>query len=205
VMSGTFYQAVQKPSVEVVTDAIERIEANGVRTRDGSLHEIDLLVLATGFDAHAYLRPMTVRGEGGVALEEVWRDLPLTYRSVAIPHMPNLFLINGPYSPGGTASVVGIVEVQADYVMQLIDRALREDVALVPREAAARDWLDAVRARAAGSVWGTGGCKSWYLDATGTPTIDPTPLSELTEQLAAPITADWEARPRATVRAIRAA
>lgn len=205
VMSGTFYDAVQKPGVDVVIEGIDHIEAKGVVTRDGTLHEVDLLAFATGFDAHAYLRPMRLTGEGGATLDEVWRDLPITYRSIAIPRMPNLFLINGPYSPGGTASVVGIVEVQADYVLKLVDRALSRGVAIQPREAAARAWLDDVRERASGSVWGTGGCQSWYLDKTGTPTIDPSPLSDLQAQLAEPQMADFIERPLALAAEARQA
>jgi len=188
VMSGTFYEAVQKPSVEVVVDGVDRIAPNGVVTKDGTLHELDVLVFATGFDAHAYLRPIKVTGERGATLEDVWRDLPLTYRSVAVPHMPNFFLINGPYSPGGSASVVGIVETQVDYLMQLLERIVARKVQLAPLEGAAAAWLEEVRERARRSVWGSGGCQSWYLDKTGTPTLDPSTLSELQEQLAAP---DW--------------
>ncbi len=54
IMSDTFYPAMQKPNVELVTEGIERIEASGVRTKDGVLHELDVLVLATGFDGHAH-------------------------------------------------------------------------------------------------------------------------------------------------------
>lgn len=205
VMSGTFYEAVQKPGVEVVVEPIDRIEPRGVVTGDGQLHELDVLVFATGFDAHAYLRPMRVTGEDGVTLDEVWRDLPLTYRSVAAPQMPNFFMINGPYSPGGSASVVGIVEVQVDYLLQLIDRIATRGVTLVPREAAARAWLDEVRERARASVWGAGGCTSWYLDATGTPSLDPSTLSELQAQLAAPKLEDFTERPKGAVARTRAA
>ena len=195
VMSGTFYQAVQKPSVDVVTDGIDHIEPKGVVTKDGRLHELDVLVFATGFDAHAYLRPMRLVGEGGVTLDEVWRDLPLTYRSIAIPNMPNFFLINGPYSPGGSASVVGIVEVQVDYVLKLMEHIVRDKVLLVPREGASLAWLEDARERARNSVWGTGGCQSWYLDKTGTPSIDPSTLSELKAQLAQPRLEDFVERP----------
>lgn len=188
VMSGTFYEAVQKPSVDVVVDGIERIEPRGVVTRDGRLHELDVLVFATGFDAHAYLRPIKVTGERGVPLEEVWRELPLTYRAVGVPHMPNFFFVNGPYSPGGSASVVGIVEAQVDYLMQLFERIAERKVQLAPRQEAAVAWLEEVRERARQSVWGSGGCQSWYLDKTGTPSLDPSTLSELQAQLATP---DW--------------
>ncbi len=186
VMSEKWFEEVQRPNVEVVTTGIDHIEPRGVVTNDGKLNECDMLVFATGFDAHAYIRPMTLLGEGGVTLDDVWADLPLTYRSVAIPHMPNFFLLNGPSSPGGSASIVGIVETQAAYVFQLLERIVAEDVLLSPKEDVAREWLGEVRERALGSVWATGGCQSWYLDHTGTPAYDAVSLPELQESLAAP-------------------
>jgi cation diffusion facilitator CzcD-associated flavoprotein CzcO len=196
VFSDGFHAAVQHESVDVVVDPIERIVPQGVVTADGKLHELDILALATGFDAHAYIRPMKVTGEGGVSLDEVWRDLPLTYRAIAIPHMPNFLMINGPYSPGGTSSVVGIAEVQVDYILQLIDRIAGQGVLLSPREEPSRDWLEAIRAKARESVWGSGGCQSWYLDKTGTPTLDTSTLSELQAQLARPEWTDFIERAR---------
>jgi cation diffusion facilitator CzcD-associated flavoprotein CzcO len=196
VFSDGFYDAVQHSSVDVVTCAINRVVPEGVITKDGKLHQLDVLALATGFDAHAYIRPMRVIGEQGVTLDEVWADLPLTYRAIAIPHMPNFLMINGPYSPGGTASVVGIAEEQVGYILQLIDRITQNDVLLSPREEPSRDWLAEVRERARGSVWGTGGCQSWYLDATGTPTLDTSTLSELRAALAVPQWADFIEQPR---------
>jgi cation diffusion facilitator CzcD-associated flavoprotein CzcO len=196
VFSDGFYDAIQHPSVDVVIDPIDRIVPQGVITADGTLHELDVLALATGFDAHAYIRPMKVTGEGGIDLDEVWRDLPLTYRSIAIPHMPNFLMINGPYSPGGTASVVGIAEAQVDYILKLIDRIVGNNVLLSPREEPSRAWFDGVRDEARNSVWGTGGCQSWYLDKTGTPTLDPSTLSELQERLAVPEWDHFIERPR---------
>lgn len=196
VMSENFYDVVQQSNVDVVTDSIDHIEPGGVVTRDGKLHEVDVLVYATGFDAHAFLRPIKVTGEDGVPLENVWEDIPLTYRSVSIPQMPNLFIVNGPYSPGGNSSVVGIVEVQVNYVLQLIGRAIAHNSVLYAREDAAHAWLSDVREKGRQTVWGSGGCNSWYLDKTGTPNIDPTPLEELSKQLAAPAFSDFVERPR---------
>lgn len=58
VMAGHFYRSVQQPGVEVITDGIDHIEPRGIVTADGTLHELDLLVYATGFDARAYVRPL---------------------------------------------------------------------------------------------------------------------------------------------------
>ena len=196
VFSDGFYDAIQQPSVNVITDAIAEIEPAGVRTADGVLHELEVLVYATGFDAHAYLRPMKVTGLDGKTLDDVWADLPLSYQSVAIPHMPNFLLINGPYSPGGSASVIGIVEAQVDYLMQLINRIAKDDVQLSPSEEVSRAWLEGVRELARNSLWGTGGCQSWYLDKTGTPTLNPITLTELKQQIARPDYDDFVVTPR---------
>ena len=101
---------MQKPGVHLVTEAIDHVEPRGVVTADGTLHELDLLVLATGFDAHAYVRPMEIVGESGLTLDEAWADGPHAYRSVAVPGFPNLFMLMGPHSPIGNQSLVIIAE-----------------------------------------------------------------------------------------------
>ena len=79
VISPNFYEAIQAPNAELVTEAIERFEPSGIRTRDGRLHELDVVVLATGFKAHAFMRPMRVVGRGGVTLEQAWARRPAAY------------------------------------------------------------------------------------------------------------------------------
>jgi cation diffusion facilitator CzcD-associated flavoprotein CzcO len=196
VISGSFYDSVQSPRVEVVTDPIDHVEPGAVVTRDGVRHELDVLILATGFDGQRYLRPMQVTGTDGVTLEELWSEGTPNYRSVAIPNMPNLFMVNGPYSPAGGASVVGIAEAQTGYVMQLVTMALSDGVALSPSPARADEWLQGVRKAASETVWGTGGCQSWYLDSEGVPTMNPIPLSTLQAEMAAPDLGDFVVTPR---------
>ena len=81
-----------------------------------------VLVLATGFDARAYVRPMEIVGENGLTLNEAWEDGPHAYRSVAVPGFPNLFMLMGPHSPVGNQSLVIIAENQADYAMWWINQ-----------------------------------------------------------------------------------
>lgn len=122
VLAGHFYRSIQQPGVRLVTEAIDHVEPRGVVTADGVLHELDLLVLATGFDAHAYMQPMDIIGENGITLSDVWHDGPHAYRSVAVPGFPNLFMLMGPHSPIGNQSLVLIAESQADYAMWWINR-----------------------------------------------------------------------------------
>ena len=146
VLAGHYYQAIQKPGVHLVDQAIDHVEPRGVVTADGTLHELDLLVLATGFDARAYVAPMQLVGENGLTLDEAWADGPHAYRSVAVPGFPNLFMMMGPHSPIGNQSLVMIAENQADYATWWINE-IREGrvVAVAPSETATKDYNEQMK------------------------------------------------------------
>jgi len=69
-----WYQALKRPNVELVTEAVDRIEADAVIAADGSRHEVDAIILATGFEAARMLGSMTVLGRSGQPLAEAWTD-----------------------------------------------------------------------------------------------------------------------------------
>ena len=186
VLSGDFYRAIQEPQAEVVTAPIERVEAAGVRTADGYLHELDVLVLATGFHTHAFMRPMAVTGRDGRTLAEAWADRPVAYLSISIPEFPNLFLLNGPNGPVGNFSLIGVAELQLTYVLQLIDRlrdgACRE---ISASQAATDDFEDQRLEASRNTIWATG-CRSWYLDDRGVPAVWPFRYERFREEMAIP-------------------
>lgn len=194
VISDDFYKAIQHPNADLVTSPIERIEPAGVRTADGHLHELDLLVLATGFHVDRFIRPARVLGRGGADLDDAWRDGPQAYLSVTVPDFPNLFLINGPNSPVGNFSLVEVAERQVDYVMQLIDGLCRGDYREVSASPEALRRFEAER-REAGkkTVWVTG-CNSWYLDKNGVPASWTFSFDRFAEEMTAPKMADFETR-----------
>ena len=68
VLSGTYYQAIKAPNAQLVTDRIAEFTPTGIRTTDGEHHRIDIAVLATGFQAHNYMRPMQVVGRDDVKI-----------------------------------------------------------------------------------------------------------------------------------------
>jgi cation diffusion facilitator CzcD-associated flavoprotein CzcO len=173
VISAGFYGAIRKPGVELVTEAIEHIELGGIVTRDGVLHEIDVLVLATGFDAHAYMRPLDLVGEDGVTLDATWKDGPRAYRTVALPGFPNFFMLMGPHSPVGNYALTAIAESQAEHIMSWIERWREGEFSSVAPSAEATARFNAhMRAAMPGTVWVTG-CQSWYLGNDGLPELWP--------------------------------
>jgi cation diffusion facilitator CzcD-associated flavoprotein CzcO len=194
VFAGHYYQAVQKPGVDIITDGIDHIEPRGVVTVDGTLHELDLLVFATGFDARAYVRPMEITGENGIALNDVWADGPYAYRSVAVPGFPNLFMMTGPHSPIGNQSLVPIAEDQADFALWWI-KQIRDGriVAAAPTEAATKEYNDSMKEAMPQTVWITG-CSSWYLGKDGLPELFPWIPQRHRELLLDRDVADFEVR-----------
>ena len=191
VVSHNFYDAVQRPNVNIITESIERIEKNGVRV-GGELHELDVLVLATGFHVDAFVRPMNITGRNGTVLDEVWEDWPSAYLSIAVPEFPNFFMLNGPNSPVGNFSLIQTAEMQFDYVLKIVDHVNGGDldIAVISEEAYKR--FDAERYEAAkGTIWATG-CNSWYLDNNGVPFAWPFPFSRFRAEMEAPKIEDYE-------------
>ena len=192
VISPNFYQAIQQPNAHLVTEAIERVEAKGVRTKDGELHELDVLVLATGFRVDRFMRPIHVVGRNGVDLDDVWAERPSAYLAVSIPDFPNLFMLNGPNGPVGNFSLIEVAEMQFAYIMQLIDRAIEQGAAQVSATHPAADRFEADRVEAAqNTVWVTG-CRSWYLDDRGIPAAWPWSFDRFRDEMARPRLEDFE-------------
>jgi cation diffusion facilitator CzcD-associated flavoprotein CzcO len=194
IMSPDFYQSIQRPNARLVTEPIERVEKAGVRTRDGRLHELDVLVLATGFRVDRFVRPMKVIGRGGADLDEVWKDGPFAYLSLAVPDFPNLFMLQGPNSPVGNFSLIDVAELQYDYIMQLVDRVRAGECREIDVSHAAMERFDAERREAATRTIWASGCRSWYLDQDGLPTAWPWTFDRFREEMSAPRREDYELR-----------
>jgi cation diffusion facilitator CzcD-associated flavoprotein CzcO len=190
ILSPTFYQAIQKPNAELVTEAITGVEPGGVRTADGQLHELDVLVLATGFHVDAFVRPIAVTGRGGVELDAVWAERPGAYLSISVPDFPNFFMLNGPNGPVGNFSLVEVAELQLHYIMQLVERLRAGTNREISASSRALEELEAARVEAAkNTIWSTG-CRSWYLDDRGVPAVWPWPFSRFRTEMEEP---KWEA------------
>jgi len=192
VISPDFYQAIQKSNAALVTEGIRRVEARGVRTRDGHLHELDVLVLATGFRADRFLRPIEVVGRDGRRLDDAWGARPIAYLSVAIPGFPNLFLLNGPNGPVGNFSLIEVAELQMAYVLQLVKRMRSGRCREIAASESATARFDAERVEAAKKTIWTTGCRSWYLDDRGIPASWPWSFDRFRTEMAAPRMEAWE-------------
>jgi cation diffusion facilitator CzcD-associated flavoprotein CzcO len=192
VFSAHYYEVVQLPTVQVETNRIVRIEPTGIRMSDGGFHEIDLLVLATGFRADRFVRPMRITGLNGLSLDVAWKLRPQAYLAVTVPYFPNFFLLNGPTGPVGNFSLIDVAERQWGYVEQLLNH-LGElgRTALWPKEAALRDYEER-RSQAARRTVFASGCRSWYLDGSGAPQVWPWSYQHFIDVMSAPRFEDYE-------------
>lgn len=190
IFSPDYYQAIQRPNAHLVRSDIERIEAHGIRTRDGELHQLDVIVLATGFRADRFMRPMQIQGRNGVDLETLWATRPVAYLAVTMPDFPNFFMLNGPNGPVGNFSLIEIAEQQWHYIAQLMARLRDGECHEIAPSMAALEQFDLERIAAAKkTIWYTGGCQSWYLDAQGIPASWPWTFSRFVDAMSEP---DWE-------------
>ncbi|HQU26614.1 MAG TPA: NAD(P)/FAD-dependent oxidoreductase [Acidimicrobiales bacterium] len=165
-LSNDFYPALARSNVELVSEPIERLEPTGVRTRDGRLREVDVVVWATGFRVTDNPVVARVADADGRSLADALAGRLDHYRGTTFPGFPNLFMLGGPNTGLGHSSVVFMMESQLHYVTEAVSRALAEDALIEPTAEAARAWTGRLRERLPATVWGTG-CASWYLTEAG--------------------------------------
>jgi cation diffusion facilitator CzcD-associated flavoprotein CzcO len=195
VLSPNFYAQISKPNAHLIAESITRIEPEGVRTADGELHELDVLVFATGFRVDRFLRPIDVIGRDGIDLNERWATHPVAYLSVSVPDFPNLFMLNGPNGPVGNFPLIEVAELQFGYIMQLIERLASGEYSQISptAEDTARREADRVEATKK-TIWATG-CRSWYLDSDGVPAAWPWTFDHFREEMERPVLSEFELRP----------
>jgi cation diffusion facilitator CzcD-associated flavoprotein CzcO len=166
-LTDEWYPTLTEPNVELITDPIAEVTANAVRTSDGGERPADVLVLATGFKTHGFVAPMEIVGAQGGTLAEEWAQVPRAYLGMSIPTFPNLFLLYGPNTNGGTGSVIYTIEAAMAHVLAALAELERADARQIEVRRQALEQFDReLRVALSTSVWHTG-CTSWYVDENG--------------------------------------
>jgi len=165
--SNDWYPALARPNVDLVTDPIQRIVADGVVTRDGTARRADAIVYGTGFKTLDFLAPMEATGLRGRRLDETWHEGAEAYLGISVAGFPNFFMLYGPNTNLGGNSILYMLEGQIRYVATAL-RALESEglgwIDVRPEvQQAFNTW---VTASSRTSVWESG-CHSWYTTASG--------------------------------------
>jgi cation diffusion facilitator CzcD-associated flavoprotein CzcO len=164
-MSNTYYPALRRTNVDLVTDTITAITPDGVVTGDGRTRPADVLVLATGFATDRPPIARRITGRDGLRLSDAWRDGMTAHHNVLVPGFPNMFLLLGPNSGLGHTSLTLLLEAQLGYVLDCLSRMREHGLADVEVRAATQQaFRDRLDRRMRHTVWTSGGCASWYLD-----------------------------------------
>ena len=166
IIADTFYPAMARENVQLVTEKIEGVEADGVRTADGALHEFDVIIYATGFETLSFNAAMPVIGRDGVALEDAWRGGPEAYLGVTVAGFPNFFMLYGPNTNLGHNSIIAMLECQYGYVLPGVKTIAEQSAALAVRPEAQERFNAELQAELADSSF-AGNCNSWYKTADG--------------------------------------
>jgi cation diffusion facilitator CzcD-associated flavoprotein CzcO len=166
VLDNGYYETFNRENVALVdlrTDPIVEVVPEGVRTEHG-LHELDVLVLATGFDAMTgALTRIDVRGRGGRLLRDDWAGGPRTYLGVSVEGYPNMFIMVGPGSPAVLAQYPPQIELQLGWIADFLRHLRDHDQVCAEATVDAQDaWCDHVNEVAVGTMFTAASCDSWY-------------------------------------------
>lgn len=162
-LSDDFYPALSSGAVALEASALSAVEGSNLVSASGARHDVDVLVLATGFASTRQPYADLVIGERGT-LAQHWSEGMTSFASTAVTGFPNMFVLDGPNAALGHSSSVLMIEEQVAYVLRCLDHRERIGVALRVDPAAEAAYTDEIAAAAASTPWMTGGCRNWYVD-----------------------------------------
>ncbi len=173
-MDAGWFKTLRRTDVSLVTEPIAGLSATGVTTADDEQHPVDVVVYATGYDAHRPLWPIDIRGRENTTIRDVWGDDdPRAYLGICVPRFPNMFCLYGPNtSLGHGGSIIFQIELQVRYVMGMLTAMASHDVSSVEVRTEAHDnynhELDQAHER---MIWTHPGMSTWYRNARGRVTV----------------------------------
>lgn len=160
-----WYRMLKRPNVELVTGSISHVTQDSIVMEDGTVHPVDVIILATGFQASRMLWPMDIRGRDGRTIRGVWGDDdPRAYLGITVPGFPNLFITYGPntnLAHGG--SIIFHLECQVRYICQALREMIENGYATLEVRKEVHDGYNKlVDEKCRNMVWAHPGVTSWY-------------------------------------------
>lgn len=163
-----YFEIFNRPDValvDVAQDPIAAVTKTGVRLASGARHELDVLILATGYDAMTgALLSIDIKGEDGISLRDAWADGPKTYLGLAVSGFPNLFTVTGPGSPSVLSNMLRSIEHHVEWITDCLVTLRDQGKTRIMAEPAAQDdWVTKVNAAADKTLFTK--AASWYMGA----------------------------------------
>jgi len=170
--SNEYLQSFNRDNVQLVSESIERITENGIVTKDGVLHELDLLILGTGFKTleKGNAPSFEVFGVDGVELGEHWhQNRYQAFNGTSVPNFPNYFMTSSPYSGG--FNWFTMLDAHLKYIVRCMKKARRSGSTWIEVKQSAHDrYFRFMLDRAEGTVFKDPAClaaNSYYIDQHG--------------------------------------
>ncbi|WP_180157850.1 NAD(P)/FAD-dependent oxidoreductase [Acinetobacter sp. YH12045] len=166
--ANNYYPALQQANVELVPHGLVEIEGNTVIAANGERHEVDVIIWGTGFEVSHPPIGQRVKNAKGELLSELWKNSsPEAFLGTSIAQVPNAFLVLGPnilvYD-----SFIGIAEAQVGYIVDALVKMKQEKIQRLEIKPNVLAYHNAkVQTHLQTTVFNSGGCKSYYLDANG--------------------------------------
>lgn len=167
-LDNGWFEMLLRDNVELVTDAVQRIEPHGVVA--DALREADVVVMATGFDVHQFLGRLDIRGRNGQKLSELWgHNNPFAYLGLSVSGFPNLFMMSGPntfLAHGG--SLIFMAECQSRYITSAILQMFERGVSSIDvDDVVMHEYNSKVEAELEQLIWTHPGMTTWYRNEQG--------------------------------------
>ncbi|WP_414168833.1 flavin-containing monooxygenase [Streptoverticillium reticulum] len=172
-LSNDYYPALAQPNVDLVPSGLAAVRGSTLVAADGTEAEADAIVFGTGFRVTDMPIAERVTGAAGTTLAEEWKDGMAALRGTTAAGFPNFLTVIGPNTGLGNSSMILIIEAQLNYLADFLRQldVLGGRAALDARPSAVRAWNRSLQQRLERTVWNSGGCDSWYLDAEGRNTV----------------------------------
>jgi cation diffusion facilitator CzcD-associated flavoprotein CzcO len=165
--SDDYYTAINQDHVEIITDAIEEILPQAVKTSKETSPKLDLLIYATGFITNPFLKDLDIRGLKGISIREAWKEGPKNYLGITVNQFPNLFMMYGPNTNLGHNSIILMSEAQANYIAQALDFLIKnKKKSLEIKVTAQNQYHQKIQERLKNRIWNSIE-KSWYKSESG--------------------------------------
>ncbi|KAL9604618.1 MAG: hypothetical protein Q9219_000338 [cf. Caloplaca sp. 3 TL-2023] len=171
-VSDDYYPALNQGNVILETKSIDEVTPTGVRMKDGTVHDLDVLILATGFRTTDFLYPMKINGADGYCLEDAWAKGASAYLGITVQGLPNFGMLYGPNTNLAYNSLILQIEAQSKYITTLVAAVLNAKrrgmtLQLQPKHGVVEAYNEEVQSRLARSTFADPNCTSWFKDEHG--------------------------------------
>jgi len=166
--ANNYYPALQAANTRLIPHGLVKVDGNTVVAANGERHEVDVIIWGTGFEVSHPPIGKKIHNDKGQRLSELWKDSsPEAYLGTNLENVPNAFLMLGPnvlvYD-----SFIGLAEAQLDYIVDGLQQIKAQGISkLTIKPTVLRHHNQEVQKHLQTTVFNSGGCKSYYLDANG--------------------------------------